>query len=171
MADIPPSADLNARWQALTNGHYHSEREAFLGFVDRAITFLVLVAGASAVASSLDEVLQTVSTISVAIFALFQLVFAIGPSARRHASLREKYFAIASDIESAKTLPNEANAKMLLLAGEEMPIYAAVHALSEKWAKQAVYGSDATELCKVGKCRYLTRHIFRQSSHDFHSVA
>lgn len=170
MANNPSSAALKgARWQALTNGHYHAERASFLGWVDRLITFVVLVAGASAVASALNPVAQALSTVSVTIFALFQLVFAIGAAERKHSSLREKYFGVAADIDAGKISADEASARMLVFAGEEGPIYCAAHALSETWAKQAVYGSSASDLCKVGWFRRSTRHVLRHSAHDFHA--
>ena len=169
MATLTPSKAIKgARWAALTNGHYHAEREWFLSLIDRLITFVVLLAGASTVVAALGQRTTSVAAIAVTAFAFVQLVFAVGPGARRHATLKEKYFGIAADLELSRITPSEANAKMDALAGEESPIYAAAHALSENWAKGAVYGEAAVELCKVGWFRRLTRHILRHSSHDFH---
>lgn len=169
MADNQTDPEINgARWQALTNGHYHSQRESFLGFLDRLVTFIVLLAGAGVVLSAISELARRTSAVAVTVFATFQLVFAIGPTARRHATLCEKYFTIAADLELGRVTASEANAAMLKLAGEEGPVYAAAHALSENWAKGVVFGDQAKDLCKVGYWKRLTRHICRHSSHDFH---
>lgn len=169
MADNKTAAAIKgARWVALTNGHYHSEREWFLSLVDRLITFVVLVAGASTVVSAMNQRTTAIAAVSVTVFAFVQLVFAVGPGARRHATLKEKYFGIAADLELSRLGPTEAHSKMDALAGEESPVYAAVHALSENWAKGAVYGRAAKHLCTVGWFRRLTRHIARHSAHDFH---
>ena len=170
MADNQTSADLKgAIWVALTNGHYHSQRESFLGFVDRAITFLVLVAGAGAVASGMHTVFQNALTVAVMGFALLQLVFELGPITRKHASFKAKYFSIASDLELGKIDGKSAHGQMMLISGEEGPIYCAVHALSQNWASSAVYGEQAKDLCQIVWVRRLTRHFWRQSAHDFHS--
>lgn len=166
--DSSSSAIKSARWVALTNGHYHSEREAFLDSVDRVVTFVVLLAGAGTVTSAIDESMRTISAIAVTVFAMAQLVFSLGPAARKHSNLREKYFDIAADLEGGKLNPAEAHSNMLRLAGSEGTIYAAAHAVSENWSKQAIYGSDAQELCKVNWVRRALRHIWRQSAHDFH---
>ena len=166
--DAAPSAVAGARWQALTNGHYHSQRESFMGFCDRLLTFAVLMAGAGVFATALSALAQSSLAIAVTTFATVQLVFAIGPSSKNHAILREKYFAIAADLEVSRLSRCEADAEMLRLAGQEGPIYHAVHALSENWAKCAVYGGEATALCKVSSLRRFLRHIWRQSAHDFH---
>jgi len=161
-----------ARWVALTNGHYHSEREWFLSLADRLITFTVLLAGASTVVAAMDRRMTSAAAIAVTAFAFVQLVFAVGPSARRHATLKEKYFAIAADLELGKMNPSEAQARMYALAGEESPIYAAAHALSQNWATGAVYGSSSSnKLCKVHWFRRVTRNVLRHASHDFHGTA
>ena len=166
--DATAAAVAGARWQALTNGHYHSQRESFVGLIDRLLTFAMLVSGAGAVTTELGKASISWLAIAVTVFAAAQLVFAIGPTARNHAVMREKYFSIAADLEAQKLVSSLAMSEMLRFAGQEGPIYHAVHALSENWGKCAVYGEGAGGLCKVSLPRRFLRHVWRQSAHDFH---
>lgn len=165
MADITTAPEIKgAKWNAFTNGRYHADREAFLSFWDRAITFALLCAGTSVIVSSTPEYVKTFSAVALTIFALAQLVFELSRTAQRHSYLRDSYFKVASDVERGSISPNEAQARMLELAGTEDPIYCTAHLLAEQWAYEAVYGRPQKKAKKIRFLRKLTRHYLRHAN-------
>lgn len=164
MANLATTSALkSAKWAAFTNGKYHADREAFLTFWDRLITFMLLCAGAGTIVELAPTYTRPFSALVVTVFATIQLVYDITRKSQKHGYLRDRYFKLASDLERGSLTPKEAHAQMLELAGSEDPIYCVVHQLSEQWAHQAVYGKQHHDHKTIGFWRRMTKHVFRQA--------
>lgn len=167
MARHAPSTIDRARHAALMNGKYHADREAFLDFWDKLITFAVLAAGGTAFLDVFGQANQKLGAATLTIFALVQLVYSLPVKARKHANLRERYFDIAARLANGSLAALQAESEMLLFAGQEDPPYCAAHALSENWATTAVFGPIKTLPCEIGFLRKSLRHWLRQEAHNF----
>ena len=156
-----------ARFCAYLNGKYHSDREAFYDWWDKATNFLVLATGAVAFTDVFGGATQKLGAAAISLFALVQLVFSLSLKAREHLQFTRQYFDIASKLEAGELDPAQAHAEMTRISGDEAPIFMALHALCENWAHAAVYGNAEHPRCEVGWISRLTRNLWRHSSRDF----
>ena len=167
MANHPSAAVKASQVTALTNGKYHGDREGFLDFWDKAIALGIMASGATAFFDLFGVANQKLGSAIFFLFGLAQIVFSLSIRARKHAYLRERYFAIAAKLEKQALDPLSANAEMLELAGTEDPPYSAVHALAENWATRSILGDERSLPCRVGFFRRRLRNWLRQEDADF----
>lgn len=156
-----------AKFCAYLNGSYQADREAYLDGWHRALMFLVIVLGASAVVAAAPNWARTSASIATAAIGAADLVLNLSVRARTASFLRKSYFEIAAALEEGALAPKAAEAAMLRLVAEEEPPYRAAHALAENWANGAVYGDERPTPCAVGFWRRLTRNMLHYSGQDF----
>lgn len=168
MADNAPSAIAgHARVEALANGRYHADREAFLDTWRRGIAFLIIVLGAAAIVDVTAAEWRWTLGFAVTILASADLVMDLSAGARTHGYLRRQYFEIVGAFETGELDPAIGRARMMALAADEPPPYLAAHAVAENWATRAVLGPDAAVPCLITRPRRLLRHYWRQDGHPF----
>lgn len=166
----------NARFDALRNALYHTERRSFLDLLNRIISLAVIVLGAGVVSKVSKQIgiEEVYIELGVVIAATAQLVFDFGGQARKHDFLQKRYYELLAEIES-NFRPTEDDkikysAKMALICSEE-PI--TMRALDAVAYNQAV---DATLLdpierkknrVKVTVWQYRLRHFSAFQSTEF----
>ncbi len=135
-------ADL--RFVVLRNAIYHASRRRFLDTGNRALTFVVIAAGAGAVGDigqSLGVTAQWLAAIATLAGAL-QLVFDLAGKARTHEFLQRRFYEVLAEIDEAGQ-PTEAqiakwNAGLARLYAEEPPPMRALEAISHNAAKESL---------------------------------
>lgn len=137
-----------AKFEALRNAIYHTSRKSFYDFWNRFFSFVVIVAGAAAVAAFSKTVgfapptaLAAVATIAAAL----QLVFDFGGKSATHAYLQRRYYDLLAEITEN---PGEENAMrweacLSRIYGDEPPPKRALDAVAFNAACQALRGNNA----------------------------
>lgn len=166
----------DARFDALRNALYHTERRSFLDFLNRLISLAVIVLGAGVVSKvskqiGIDEVYIE---LGVVISATAQLVFDFGGQARKHDFLQKRYYELLADIEGNPRPTDEDkirySAKLAMICSEEPITMRALDAVAYNQAVDATL-IDPVERkqnrVKVTKWQYRLRHFSAFQSTDF----
>lgn len=122
------------RLNVLRNALYHTARRRFFERINRFANFLVVLLGASAMASLASRIGLAPIVLGglIATVGSVQLVFDFGGAARDHQALQRDYYHLLADIEEM-TEAGESDfatfyARMIRIAGDEPPILKAIDA-------------------------------------------
>lgn len=163
------------RFDALRNGIYHSSRGGFLNFLNRSLSFVVVVTGAAAVA----DLSRMEWGVSPAVFAFvatvagaLQLVFDFGSRARTHEFLQRRFYELSAELAEASS-PDDADirrwdATLKRLYAEEPPPMRALDAISYNAAIESL-GWGGEKRLRVKWWQSLFRQIFafNQAAFDY----
>lgn len=119
------------RFDALRNANYHTARRNWFEGWNRAMNFVVVLAGAAAMADLLAQ--QTLLTFVATLAGTLQLVYDFGGRARTHEFLQRRYYEVLAKIVEAAG--DEARhdglfAEMVRIYADEPPIMRALDAVA-----------------------------------------
>ena len=152
MTDIAKQIN-DLRFDLLRNAIYHTARSLFFDRWTRALNFVVIILGTSAVAQLSQGIVDPKWLVSGAVFAAtIQLVGDFSVSARTHAYLQRRCYELLAELE-AVTSPDELKvasirAKLTTLYGEEPPPMRALDAIAYNAACDSIGKSG--ERVKIG---------------------
>lgn len=127
---------------------YHTQRGAFLDGLNRLISFLVILLGASVVSKVANG---TWLELGVVFFATIQLVFDFGTRAMEHQFLQRRYYEILAqmDMDAESAADPEAakkwSAKLLTIAADEPMPMRALDAIAYNQALDAMHDDAETQ--------------------------
>ena len=121
---------LSLQIELSRNARYQEDREAFFGCWSRVLDFCVLMLGTAIVASATkgNEWATVAVGAATTIAGAIQLVFQLSKNESTHRYLRERYQALAADLNATNI--EEIRKQMLIIYGNEPPIYHAVNLLA-----------------------------------------
>jgi hypothetical protein len=166
----------DARFDALRNSLYHTERAWFLDKLNKSINALVILLGSGVVEKivtkhSFDELYVELAFLIVA---TLQLVFDFGGSAKDHYHLQTQYAAALSEMESVAIWDDETerkwSARLVTISGDEVQTMRALDAIAYNQAIDAIHGSTQKQKdfrLYVGPLHYALRHLLTFSRTQF----
>ena len=133
------------RFDLLRSALYHDQRQQALARWHKALMFLSILLGSSAIAafgSQYPHVGQAAGLV-VAIIGAAQLVFDFGGAARDHADLRRRFYALLSEAGPDCDV-KVVTAQMTLAFADEPPIVPRVNRKAHNAAGTNMFGDDFT---------------------------
>jgi len=132
------------RCNLLMNARYHASREAFLDTLHRALMFLTILSGATAIADLFPHPwIRSVFAAAAAAFAALDLTADLSNRARCHALMKRRYFELLADLVGEKRSLIEVEECMHRCGADEEPAFHALLAVSWNAAQEMVYGNAA----------------------------
>lgn len=169
------------RFDALRNAMYHTQRRTFFDTLNRSISFLVILVGASVVGKVADffKFGSIWLELGVVFLATIQLVFDFGKRAMEHEFLQRRYYEVLAEMDVAVEAPADPeatkkkwSAKLLTIAADEPMTMRALDAIAYNQALDAMHDDAETQQQfhqHVTAWQYLLRHVCAFQRTNFHA--
>jgi hypothetical protein len=149
MTDVKTKVS-DIKFDAMRNAMYHSWRKGFLDRLNRVLSFVVIVAGATAFSDLASQFgfargSQLLAGIAALAGAL-QLVFDFGVQAREHDFLQRRFYELVAEITECASSDDASLAKweghLFRLYAEEPAMMRALDAMAYNAASESIGASD-----------------------------
>jgi hypothetical protein len=137
------------KFEAMRNAIYHSWRKGFLDRLNRILSFVIIVAGATALSDLASKMFAHASQLLAGVAALagaLQLVFDFGVRAREHDFLQRRFYELMAEISEC-TKPDDSmigrwESTLFKLYAEEPAMKRALDAMAYNAAVESMGASD-----------------------------
>jgi hypothetical protein len=165
------SAEIeDIKFESMKGAYYHEGREAHLGFIHRALLFLVTFLG-TATASQLlagGTISPTWTGLATAMVGLIDLVFDLPGKARNHGFLRRRFIELSAFSDDHRWQTDALKERLHSIFADEPPQFRYANAIAYNNALRTIYGNDRNDkLLVVSTFRTMSRNWFRYESYDF----
>jgi hypothetical protein len=152
----------------IRNARYHEDRERFFAGVHRWIMAFVIVGGVLTVASFMQQwpLMIAIAGVGVTLAGTLDLAFNVDGSARLHAALKHRVYALLAQAEDDEIPVEKLREQAALVYADEPPCMHAVNAVAYNGAMLAA-GRPEKYLFKIDGWHRFWRNVFAFASTEF----